>query len=847
MPNKFKAGSLSQLEELNKQQEELLKKAFIKWDKAQPIDPSSADANTGSGVNWDKIGNVAGKVGQFVSDAFPAAIALLNQLIPDNTPSRVPEVPYAYDPNAWGTGSTALMRDGGKLPINYEPQLRRGGKIKVTYDNPEDDPANYKPFIGPKPMDISLPVPVIKEEPKKGVSFEKLVTKDGREVFSPVFDPGFSPTQVRNTLNYLPSNFQGIPVVKNYNELQEYWLNSNLETGKWRRPNAAKLGNIQVEDNAIKPLSESTFEFGGNLHKNGGTQISYGGNRAEVEKGETAFIDSQDNLRVMGNLKVPGTSTKFKDAFKTIAKEEEKVNRLKHKANKLITDKATFNGELQNNSAAALLDAALQKDINLSTQKEMLANIQDMLNIVSNKKVKKMKDGGKIPPTTIAGSNEQHALIATLRDIARRNNVDPDIFERMIAQESAFNPKAKSKAGAAGIAQFMPNTAKQFGLDPKKLITDDPAEIEKQLDAAAKYLRQLQDQFGDPELAVMAYNRGPGNISKDIKKVKGSKGKESQVTAQDLIAYYDTLPDSSWKKEVLTHYNKIFGEEPTQTTPVVDPSQSRTPDLVQSISMPRMQPLDLSERATPDMGEGRPVPIQPELLNAPKNNKLKNRLTPFDFMTELAAIADTPDTVQAQYVQPQLLQPYQVSFQDRINRNNAVFRAIQQQTANNPAALGAIAGEIARLNNEVEAEQFRVNQAINNAITNQNTQLLNQAQLTNLQLADQQYVRQQQAKSITEDRKLKALASIANKVNQNKQTNRTYDLMEQMFGFGMRNGNIEYTGGPASFGGTGNLANRITETTDPYGNVRRTQQYQPYRNELEQVKYLKEVFRNLNI
>src|SRR5690606_35056124 len=298
------------------------------------------------------------------------------------------------------------------------------------YDNPEDDPANYKPFIGPKPMDISLPVPVIKEEPKKGVSFEKLVTKDGREVFSPVFDPGFSPTQVRNTLNYLPSNFQGIPVVKNYNELQEYWLNSNLETGKWRRPNATKLGNIQVEDNAIKPLSESTFEFGGNLHKNGGTQISYGGNTAEVEKGETAFIDSQNNLRVMGNLKVPGTTTKFKDAFKAIAKEEEKVNRLKHKANKLITDKATFNGELQNNSAAALLDAALQKDINLSTQKEMLANIQDMINIVSNKKVKKMDEGGKMPPTTIAGSNEQHALIATLRDIARRNNIDPDVFER---------------------------------------------------------------------------------------------------------------------------------------------------------------------------------------------------------------------------------------------------------------------------------------------------------------------------------------------------------------------------------------------------------------------------------
>lgn len=74
--------------------------------------------------------------------------------------------------------------------------------------------------------------------------------------------------------------------------------------------------------------------------------------------------------------------------------------------------------------------------------------------------------------------------------------------------ESNFNPKAVSPAGAMGLMQFMPGTAKDMGLA-------DPYDPHSSIDAAGKYLRQLMDRYkGDTRKAVMAYNAGPGNIDK---------------------------------------------------------------------------------------------------------------------------------------------------------------------------------------------------------------------------------------------------------------------------------------------------------------------------------------------
>jgi peptidoglycan DL-endopeptidase CwlO len=74
------------------------------------------------------------------------------------------------------------------------------------------------------------------------------------------------------------------------------------------------------------------------------------------------------------------------------------------------------------------------------------------------------------------------------------------------SQESNFNSQAVSPAGAQGLMQFMPATAKGLGVNAL-----DPASA---INGAAKYLSSLTQQFGSTELALAAYNAGPGTVSR---------------------------------------------------------------------------------------------------------------------------------------------------------------------------------------------------------------------------------------------------------------------------------------------------------------------------------------------
>lgn len=95
---------------------------------------------------------------------------------------------------------------------------------------------------------------------------------------------------------------------------------------------------------------------------------------------------------------------------------------------------------------------------------------------------------------------------ALARQIAQEEGVDPELFARLVQAESSFNPEARSPVGAIGLAQLMPGTAAELGVDPT-----DPVQ---NLRGGARYLRQQMDTFGSPELALAAYNAGPGNVRK---------------------------------------------------------------------------------------------------------------------------------------------------------------------------------------------------------------------------------------------------------------------------------------------------------------------------------------------
>ncbi len=88
--------------------------------------------------------------------------------------------------------------------------------------------------------------------------------------------------------------------------------------------------------------------------------------------------------------------------------------------------------------------------------------------------------------------------------------------------ESALNPKAKSRVGASGLWQFMYGTGKQFNLEVNSYV-DERFDPVKATEAACSYLSELYSIFGDWNLVLAAYNAGPGNVSKAIRRSGGKQ------------------------------------------------------------------------------------------------------------------------------------------------------------------------------------------------------------------------------------------------------------------------------------------------------------------------------------
>jgi len=95
-----------------------------------------------------------------------------------------------------------------------------------------------------------------------------------------------------------------------------------------------------------------------------------------------------------------------------------------------------------------------------------------------------------------------------IRDAAARHQLDPNLLCAVIDQESSFNSRAVSKAGAMGLMQLMPDTAKSLGVS-------DPFDPQQNVEGGAALLRELIDHFGGKlDLALAAYNAGSGAVEK---------------------------------------------------------------------------------------------------------------------------------------------------------------------------------------------------------------------------------------------------------------------------------------------------------------------------------------------
>lgn len=116
-------------------------------------------------------------------------------------------------------------------------------------------------------------------------------------------------------------------------------------------------------------------------------------------------------------------------------------------------------------------------------------------------------------------------VAALLREAALRHNVDEALLLSMAMQESGGDQSAVSRAGAIGVMQLMPATARSLGVNP--------ADLAQNIDGGAREIASLLKKYGDTRLALLAYNWGQGNVDQWLRTGRGAKGQPMPGEARE--------------------------------------------------------------------------------------------------------------------------------------------------------------------------------------------------------------------------------------------------------------------------------------------------------------------------
>lgn len=110
------------------------------------------------------------------------------------------------------------------------------------------------------------------------------------------------------------------------------------------------------------------------------------------------------------------------------------------------------------------------------------------------------------PPRPVSAPRH-YGYDSIIRETAEANRLEPALVKAVIAAESNFSHVAVSRAGAQGLMQLMPGTARELGVE-------NPLTPSQNIDGGARYLREMLDRYGDLSRALAAYNAGPTNVDR---------------------------------------------------------------------------------------------------------------------------------------------------------------------------------------------------------------------------------------------------------------------------------------------------------------------------------------------
>lgn len=525
--------------------------------------------------------------------------------------------------------------------------------------------------------------------------------------------------------------------------------------------------------NPYLPDGGETIMFRGQSHEesdgqgNTGIGITFGNSPVEVERGEPAVklrdgSSGEDNLTVYGNLVIPeygvdilgdkkAKGRKFKNYISDISKIEAKQNKL--------IDKST--NELD------------ELDLKTPFDKLKLSSLQ----------------------ANILGGNMK------LKDVADK------------------------KIKAADIQNAINDTAEEYSL-----VADDLAKGKIKIDKKAMNMREAM--FGDSISkadkgkklkSVSAMSEAPKGQRKSGIFYGGVTNEDFEKTKQRNPWYDWENFDPSDKKDVLdfqTKFNKLaqaagvdvrlkedelFGKQTASADSSYFTVRERGEDLTAPVVSNDKKDTPAKEDNKFEIIKNKKNPwlnIGYQTLKGFLDRPYEETLSPDQLMGEYYAMsANQVEPVQATPYTPQLRVPYDISLQDQLNEVTADQRATQRMMGYNPAAQANVAAQAYGAKSKILADQFRANQAMKDQVYSGNIATLNDAELKNLAIYDQQYTRQEQAKSNTKAIAQAALSSIGDKLAKHKADVREYNVYKTLFpqyGFD-RSGRGRFEGGYADF------------------------------------------------
>jgi Transglycosylase SLT domain len=217
-------------------------------------------------------------------------------------------------------------------------------------------------------------------------------------------------------------------------------------------------------------------------------------------------------------------------------------------------------------------------------------------------------------PAAQAQASPTEQFCHALRDAAEVSGIPVPFFARLIWQESRFKSNEVSHAGAKGVAQFMPETAAEVGLD-------DPFDPMKALPASAKFLRKLRDDFGNLGLAAAAYNAGPGRIQKWLAKeselpretrdyvriITGTKAEDWTERSEALAIRIDLPREAPCEGTGSLSKTKDVAWVPVNLTPSITTIIRKAEELAERLAAKRArkQLASLRQKSGPARGKAR--------------------------------------------------------------------------------------------------------------------------------------------------------------------------------------------------------------------------------------------------